>query len=135
MSAVTQLAGCNKIGFEFWKRKQLLEDQPFQTDSVLGLMSVHSGLEKLKDQTDRGNNADREAYKSCTQLIDTYTWSAFKGALSLKSPSAVQEENARKCLRHSLLCGPDGLYKFGSQLKTARFSVFAHQDMCARPME
>jgi len=134
MTAVTQLAGCSKIGFEFWQDRGLMEEQPLTTDAFMGLLWVHSGLEKLKETTSDKNTKDLQALEACNRLTDTYTWSALKGLGSFESSYTRQQRFARQCLAHSKLCGQKGLEE-ELELQTARFNPFSHESMCEAPPE
>lgn len=140
---INQLAGCNKIGFEFWQNRKALAKQPLQTDAWFGLLFPHSGLEKMQEEADKdlkSNEQDLEAIKHCSRLSDAYLWQAIRGAFTLKSGHSRQQDFARKCLAHSQLCG--GEMDFDAEaldesaaLNVARFNPFTHNDMCSTPKE
>lgn len=136
---VNQLAGCNKIGFEFWQNKELAHEQPLTTDAWFG-MFPHAGLEKLREHTDaKTTEQDLDAIEHCEKLTDAYLWQAVRGAFSLQSGHSKQQEFARKCLSHTELCGNDLDWDVEqedlSELKVARLNPFAHSSMCSAPKE
>eukprot|EP00930_Biecheleria_cincta_P033895 TRINITY_DN23462_c0_g1_i1.p1 TRINITY_DN23462_c0_g1~~TRINITY_DN23462_c0_g1_i1.p1 ORF type:complete len:579 (-),score=99.98 TRINITY_DN23462_c0_g1_i1:7-1743(-) len=128
MTAVTQLAGCSKIGFEFWEDRTLSDKQPLRTVAFMGVLWVRSGLEKLKEATGLNDHDDLKALEACDRLTDTYAWSALRGALSGESSNTVQERYARDCLAHSKLCGPGGVDN--ATLQAGRWNPFTHESMC-----
>jgi len=145
---VNQLAGCDKIGFQFWQDHKLAEEQPLETQSTLGVLFVHSGLEALQEYDGslgaKVSDGDRDALEHCESLSGAYVWQALHGAFE-NGGFARQQEFARKCLSHSQLCGSDSEWdqKIGrleelgenSELKVSRLNPFAHQGMCAAPKE
>jgi len=139
---MNQLNGCSKIGFEFWQNRELLQDQPVQTDSWKGTqiwVKHSSGLEKMQEMVDsKTSQTDLQALEHCERLSDAYLWQAVRGAFSMTSAHNAQQDFARKCLAHSALC--DLPLELGEtmnasvELNVARFNPFAHEDMCSAPI-
>lgn len=137
---VSQLTGCDKVGFQFWKDRELAAEQPLQTESLLGVMFVNSGLEKLHEKTDKKTpDSDLDALEHCEQLSSAYMWQALHGAFA-GGAFERQQDFARKCLSHSALCGKelewtDDTLGDNATLNVDRLNPFAHESMCAAPKE
>jgi hypothetical protein len=128
MPIVNQLAGCDKIGFEFWNNRKRGESQEWVTEGgILG--GYTSGLEKLQAKVDvKTKQRDLEALDACGQLSNAYVWQALHG-LAFDGHNR-QQELVRKCLQHSKLCGMHGIDS-EEELMAGRWDFFADEQMCA----
>jgi len=155
-AAINQIAGCNAVGFEFWKDHALREEQGLKTTSgfgydkgyiktyALGMVNVRGGLEELRtpvrqDVLDKkaAMTPDETAVQACDKLKDTAGWTSMKAMWALEGvwggPDR-QQKNAAECLAHSKLCGPTMLMA-EADLQVTRFNPFTHEGMCAPSIE
>eukprot|EP00928_Gymnodinium_smaydae_P081073 TRINITY_DN64650_c0_g1_i1.p1 TRINITY_DN64650_c0_g1~~TRINITY_DN64650_c0_g1_i1.p1 ORF type:complete len:264 (-),score=35.66 TRINITY_DN64650_c0_g1_i1:121-912(-) len=110
-----QLVGCPHIGFEFWNNTSLEPEQPFRSTASKKSfgMIVTPGLKSLKKETRKrqSSGSDWEALIQCDKFRNTYSWHIRKGVRKFKGPASHVERIAKKCLQHTLLCGPSEALK------------------------
>jgi len=137
--AVSQLATCSKVGFEFWYENEPLRNQPLKNDAFLGVLFVHSGLEKLEEVVNaKSPPSDKEALEACKQLGDAYLWHQLATIGSNGTVLERQALLARTCLGHTSLCGVGELdddVQYDPTLQVDRLGPFAERMKCATMQE